>query len=509
MKSKYLIILLLSLQLSSEAFTLTPIGIKLVNKLHRGEIQRVTSIKMVEENKKKSTSISWSKNEGLQFFDIPATPEIWMIAIVYFIQGLLGISRLALSFYYKDTLHLSPVDLTLISSITAIPWIIKPFYGFISDTFPLFGYKRKSYLALSGILGSISWCLMALLAKSLQCGILQGNTATIATSIFLASLSSLSIAFSDVLVDAIVVGKSRDQSQAGSLQSLCWSSTAIGGIISAYLSGYLFQNYGAPFVFTLTALMPLAMGATSMLLDETKIKIAYQAQSEVEKPGTLTLLKLQVHNIAKVLSEKTLLYPLLFIIIWNITPSAGSALFYFEVNELGFKPEFLGVLGLASSLSSLAGIVIYNQKLKFIPLQTVFKWCCIVGTIIGMSPLILITHVNRSIGLPDAWFAIIDDVILSILGQITFMPVLVLAANICPPGVEAMLYATIMGCINLSGSLGKIFGGLLTKYMGITNNNFKNLHWLVILTNLSGLIPLMFLGLLPNNKNKNETDAEK
>jgi hypothetical protein len=227
MKSKYLIILLLSLQLSSEAFTLTPIGIKLVNKLHRGEIQRVTSIKMVEENKKKSTSISWSKNEGLQFFDIPATPEIWMIAIVYFIQGLLGISRLALSFYYKDTLHLSPVDLTLISSITAIPWIIKPFYGFISDTFPLFGYKRKSYLALSGILGSISWCLMALLAKSLQCGILQGNTATIATSIFLASLSSLSIAFSDVLVDAIVVGKSRDQSQAGSLQSLCWSSNLI------------------------------------------------------------------------------------------------------------------------------------------------------------------------------------------------------------------------------------------------------------------------------------------
>jgi hypothetical protein len=89
------------------------------------------------------------------------------------------------------------------------------------------------------------------------------------------------------------------------------------------------------------------------------------------------------------------------------------------------------------------------------------------------------------------------------------MPILVLAANICPPGVEAMLYATIMGAINLSGSIGKIFGGLLTKSLAITNNDFTNLPLLVVLTNLTGLIPLLFLGLLPDNTNKNERDETK
>ena len=489
MKSKYLFILLLTLEFTSEAFTITPLR-PVANKP-----KHVCRLKMSHAPQKQSLPISYTKEKGLQFFDIPATPEIWMIAIVYFIQGLLGISRLALSFYYKDTLHLTPVDLTFISSITAIPWIIKPFYGFISDTFPLFGYKRKSYIALSGILGTISWAILAFLAT-------LGDNTSIISSIFLVSLSSLSVAFSDVLVDAIVVSKSRDQGQAGSLQSLCWSSSAIGGIISAYLSGHLLQRYGTSFVFSLTAMMPLVMTAASVLIQENKIEhttTTYQAPT----------LKQQALNIKKVLSEKDILYPLLFLIIWNITPSAGSALFYFEVNELHFTPEFLGTLGLASSLSSLVGIVIYNQKLKSLPLKTLFKWTCILGTVLGMTPLILITHLNRILGLPDALFAITDDIILSILGQITFMPILVLAANICPPGVEAMLYATIMGAINLSGSIGKIFGGLLTKSLAITNNDFANLPLLVVLTNLTGLIPLLFLGLLPNNTNKNESDETR
>ncbi len=57
------------------------------------------------------------------------------------------------------------------------------------------------------------------------------------------------------------------------------------------------------------------------------------------------------------------------------------------------------------------------------------------GAVLGMTPVLLVTHANRALGLPDEVFAIGDDLILTVLGQIAFMPVLVLAANICPPGV--------------------------------------------------------------------------
>jgi folate/biopterin transporter len=200
------------------------------------------------------------------------------------------------------------------------------------------------------------------------------------------------------------------------------------------------------------------------------------------------------------------------LILWQATPSAGSALFYFEVNELGFQPEFLGRLGLVSSLSSLIGILIYNQKLKSVPLRTIFKWTCITGTVLGMTPLILVTHLNRQFGLSDKWFAIGDDIILTVLGQIAFMPILVLAAKLCPSGVEAMLYASLMSINNLSGVVAGLLGSTLTKFVGITEHNFENLPFLIIITNITGLIPLAFLKFLPeenkNNKNNQNNHDE-
>jgi len=65
------------------------------------------------------------------------------ILSVYFIQGSLGISSLARTFFLKDELHLSPSQSAAILGASSLPWAIKPLYGFLSDTIPLFGYKRR------------------------------------------------------------------------------------------------------------------------------------------------------------------------------------------------------------------------------------------------------------------------------------------------------------------------------------------------------------------------------
>ncbi len=43
--------------------------------------------------------------------------------------------------------------------LKALPWIIKPVYGILSDAVPLLGYHRRSYLVIFGILGKYltSW----------------------------------------------------------------------------------------------------------------------------------------------------------------------------------------------------------------------------------------------------------------------------------------------------------------------------------------------------------------
>jgi Na+/melibiose symporter-like transporter len=84
------------------------------------------------------------------------TPELIAILTVYFVQGILGLARLAVSFFLKDDLHLSPAEVAAMTGIASIPWTIKPIFGFLSDGLPMFGYRRRPYLIIAGILGMLS-----------------------------------------------------------------------------------------------------------------------------------------------------------------------------------------------------------------------------------------------------------------------------------------------------------------------------------------------------------------
>jgi BT1 family len=92
---------------------------------------------------------------------IEPSPEIIAIVTIYFVEGALGLARLAQTYLLKDELSLGPAELAALTGIFALPWTIKPIYGFLSDGFPLFGYRRKSYLVAAGLLGSISYGVLS------------------------------------------------------------------------------------------------------------------------------------------------------------------------------------------------------------------------------------------------------------------------------------------------------------------------------------------------------------
>ena len=62
---------------------------------------------------------------------------------------------------FKDDFGLSPARMGIYMSYIAFPWIIKPLWGLFTDSKPLFGYRRKSYLILFGILGGVGWLCLA------------------------------------------------------------------------------------------------------------------------------------------------------------------------------------------------------------------------------------------------------------------------------------------------------------------------------------------------------------
>ncbi|XP_039131102.1 folate-biopterin transporter 1, chloroplastic [Dioscorea cayenensis subsp. rotundata] len=435
----------------------------------------------------------------LKCFGVDLSPDNIAVAIVYFVQGVLGLARLAVSFYLKDDLHLDPAETAVVSGVSALPWLVKPLYGFISDSIPLFGYRRRSYLFLSGLLGALSWSLMATFVDSKY------------GAAFCILLGSLSVAFSDVVVDSMVVERARGESQSmsGSLQSLCWGSSAIGGIVSAYFSGSLVDAYGVRFVFGVTAFLPLMTSAVAVLVKEQAVASSKVYNPSISTPMLLESSKQHILQLWTAVKQREIFLPTLFIFLWQATPQSDSAMFYFLTNKLGFTPEFLGRVKLVTSVASLIGVAVYNTFLKKVPLRKIFLLTTITGSALGMTQVFLVTGLNRQFGISDEWFSIGDSLILTVLGQASFMPVLVLAARICPPGVEATLFATLMSISNGGGVTGGLLGAGLTQLLGVTKDTFNNLAPLLIICNLSSLLPLPLLGLLPEDiPDAKSTDIE-
>ena len=242
----------------------------------------------------------------------------------------------------------------------------------------------------------------------------------------------------------------------------------------------MIEEYGTRYVFGVTALFPLLIAGAALLVDEAKIEsdaarrtdeagrdrdvaradtemgtrvetstaLASAADERLSVGAQLAELGKKLWSVGK---QRSIWAPTAFVFLWQATPNPGTAMFYFTTNELGFTPEFLGRVALARSAAALFGVGLYNTTLKRVPLKKMFLWSAVLGTALGLTQLILVSGYNRELGISDQFFSLGDTVVLTVLGEVSFLPVLVLAAKVCPEGVEATLFAALMSVFNAGG----------------------------------------------------------
>ena len=319
------------------------------------------------------------------FLGIQPTPDIIAIMTIYFVEGALGLARLAQTFLLKDELQLGPAEMSALSGLFVLPWTIKPLYGFLSDGFPIFGFRRRSYLILAGLLGSFSYAALgnnffgvfddpAITDASMA--VVSTATISIKTKATVAALlvGSGTVALSDVVADGIVVQKTRESSKddpklAGGLQSLCWGSAAIGGLLSAYFSGSLLEVMGPRDVFSITAFMPLIVGGIALMIDEERISLKSSQEMLNETDEYEVDIKAQIESLWLAIKEPAVWKPALFLFLWQSTPTGEGAMLYFMTDDLGMGPEFLGRVRLVTATASLVGVWLYQKFLRTVSIS--------------------------------------------------------------------------------------------------------------------------------------------
>merc|ERR1719272_2441372 len=108
---------------------------------------------------------------------------------------------------------------------------------------------------------------------------------------------------------------------------------------------------------------------------------------------------------------------------------------------------------------------------------------------------------NRLLGLPDHIFVLGSASFQSVMEEWLYLPSAVLLSQLCPRGMEAIMYANLAACHNLGNTISNNLGALLLELMGVNpsgvgveSHQFDNL-WLASL--ISTILPLLPVIIVP------------
>jgi len=208
------------------------------------------------------------------------------------------------------------------------------------------------------------------------------------------------------------------------------------------------------------------------------------------------------------IATTTLLFGALFLFLWRFTPSFGAPWSDYYINTLHLSQEKLGLIGALSSVSWILGTWLYNRFLDHFPLHQLLKWTVLVGVVLSFSQLSLTSSsLGMSLGaMPiikyptaillypiyfvayqgHAWTELMTQpgilnleailsFLLEIMFMVSFLPILKLAAEVTPKGVEATNFSILASVMNLGLAFGAVSGGWI--YTGIEKGyQFGSFH---------------------------------
>lgn len=157
---------------------------------------------------------------------------LWFFALVYAAEGLSqtgGLISQPLVYYLKQVHGWTPSRVTAFGTIFALPWMIKPIYGLISDFLPLLGYRRKSYLLIASVaaIAGYFWVTQINAPDALAFALL---------------IPAYAMAISSTLSGAVLVENGQRLNESGRFVNQQWLWYNIAFMAATIIGGQLVQH---------------------------------------------------------------------------------------------------------------------------------------------------------------------------------------------------------------------------------------------------------------------------
>lgn len=418
-------------------------------------------------------------------------------------------------------------------TVAQTPWAMKAAIGLISDTVPLFGYHKRSYIILVSILGSIAFSVI---------GFVQFSAWLAPLAAFLLLLGQLQLATVDLLCEGKYAEMMVSKPQSGSdLVTYVWGLYMFGTFIGSLVAGPIADHLNPRYIFIVC--LPLAVQVIfptlAGWLPEERLGIANRGirRDKIRKHPDLYKLSIAmtigamaiglaallgsgivqsgisvaVAFILCILGSKWLpgmlrkanLYMFLSSMLYVSLP--GALDYWFTADEQCVKdgPHFsftyyVTYASIVGSVAGAVGVAAFQTFLSRGNFRTAFWTTCIVKLAASFFDIFIVKRYNKLLGIPDKLaFLLGDAIIFQVASMLDFMPAVVLTSKVCPKGMEASVYALLASYQNLGANVSRTLGVALIDFLGIKTTvpcDFTKLPLAILIAHV--LLPLLVFPLV-------------
>ncbi|CAF3752374.1 unnamed protein product [Rotaria socialis] len=382
-------------------------------------------------------------------------------ALAYFVQGITDIAsgfvNLPLQTVLKDKLQLSPSQMGTFFFSCTITWSIKPLYGILSDFVPICGYHRLVYLLITTVLNLCAW--IALYFAPTEYNYL----------LIFCVLAAFSLAFNDVLIDALMISLGRPLALIGTLQGIQQTSAKLASTISQIPAGILASSSSTAlqynnqtinnhtmkilrnhqnsnkYIFLIASLCPIILFfATLIAVRERRRK--FNKNNFVQTWSVLS----------RIFQYKRFWIITIFLFVYSASPQLKTALFYYYRDILQFDPFYVSILNTIYNGCGILSALIYLSVFSHHPTKRVLR-IAIVMRLFAIASYLFAT---------DKITSIFVAIFTGFCSEITNLALLHLAAKSCPRNIEGTLFALFVSCINFGVATGDWLGSIIYEYLG-------------------------------------------
>ena len=359
-----------------------------------------------------------------------------LFALVYTSEGIGGgLVAQPLNYYLKQVAGWTPLQITSGVALLSIPWLIKPLFGIVSDTVVLFGYRRKSYLALTNIVAAIACFATLLIAGA-------------GSLLFLLALLGYALAAASAVAGALLVENGQRFSVSERFVNQQWIWYNVANVASAIIAGAILDHFtpatGLNIVVAAVGVFPLGIAVFGARLFE-----------EPKSANSVGRLGHSFSAVMSVFKSRMIWLIAIFIFLYDFSPGFGLPLYYHMTDDLKFSQGFIGALGSISSAGSIVAGIIYDRFLGKLPSARMLYVGIAVGIFANLSYLTL--H--------DPATAIVVNLIDGFSFMLLYVSALTLAADFCPKEAEGFFYAIMMSIISFADIASDNAGSYLYEHV--------------------------------------------